>query len=165
VNAPTKPLTVAQERFAIAYLSGPEGIRGNGTRAYREAYPEVANDKNAGSAASRLLARVNVRARIRELRDEAEKEARGRLVSWMEEAPTAQRVLLDAMEGRLKGTDEEIRQAVKAAQSWLDRALGSVQQMHNVDVVGTGVQIIVAAGVITHEKQSEKEPGRIVALP
>ena len=172
MDKPPKPLTVPQERFVLAYVAGPDDLRGNGTRSYLHAFPNATNEKNARSSASRLLARDSVRARVRALRDEAAAEAKARLLSWVEEAPQAQEVLLQAMAGEWPKdwSDEAIRQAVKAAQHWLDRALGSVQQMHNVDVAGTGVQVIVAAGVVTHEKPSptnvdeQNEGGRVVAL-
>ena len=158
-----KPLTIQQERFVLAYVAGDENTRGNATESYLHAYPTATNRKNATSSGSRLLSRASVRARVQALRKSAEDEAHARLVSWVERAPEAQEVLLQAMrmEWPKDMSDEAIRQAVRAAQHWLDRALGSVQQMHNVDVAGTGVQVIVAAGVINHEKQD----GRMVALP
>lgn len=54
-------MTNKQYRFCDEYL-----IDLNGTRAYKAAYPNVKSDEVAKAAASRLLAKVNVRAYIDE---------------------------------------------------------------------------------------------------
>ena len=166
-----RPLTPQQERFVITYVAGPDNLRGNGLRAYEYAFPNSVGTKHAASSASRLLKRANVLARVRILRDEAEAESKARLLSWMEHAPEAQATLLQAMQGEWPEgmSDEEIRQAVKAAQVWLDRALGSVQQMHALTEGGQTINVVVAAGVFPiGEERTTEEPaqvGRMVALP
>lgn len=52
------------EKFCQSYVREP-----NGAKAYREAGYRVTNERSACAAASRLLADVNIKARIRELND------------------------------------------------------------------------------------------------
>lgn len=70
-----KPLNPRQEEFARLYYAGPDEVRGNATRCYQEAYPDSSYEA-AASNAYRLLRHDGVRARIRELREEAAEEAK-----------------------------------------------------------------------------------------
>jgi hypothetical protein len=162
-----RPLSPQQEAFVIAYVAGPDEMRGNGTRAYLHAYPEQTNERNAGSSASRLLKRDSIRARIREIRDEAEEDARARLRSWLAMAPKAQEVLDQAMRGELEGSDEQIRSAVKAAQEVLNRALGDIRQMHTVEGQGQTLNVYVAVAPPNdpHEKPTEIGGATLALLP
>ena len=152
-----------EERFAVIYTAGPDGIRGNGTRAYLEAYPSCRSEQAAAVGASRLLRRDKVRARMAELRSEASAEARARLRDWWELAPEAQETLRKAAAGELRFPDadqrlepELIRSAVRAAGHILDRALGTVKQMHDHRVQGG---IIVAVAGPSQMPTGELEPG------
>lgn len=155
-----RALTPQAEQFIILYVAGPDDVRGNGTRSYLKAYPNTTNEKVAGASASRLLKRESVRARIKELRDDAEEESRARLRSWMALAPEAQGVLEQAMRGEWpKGwSDEAIRSALKAAQETLDRALGNVKQMHSEQGSGQTVNVFVAAVASTDQQAVDVEP-------
>lgn len=54
-------LTIKQQRFADEYVKDP-----NGTKAYKEAYPNIKKDSSAATLANRLLKNVEVRAYIDE---------------------------------------------------------------------------------------------------
>ena len=140
----------SEEQFAVLYVAGPDGMRGNGTRAYLETHPDCRSRQAAGVGATRLLKRARVRARMKELRDEAAAAARARLRNWMELAPEAQETLRKAAAGKLRFLDagdrvepELVRSAVRAAMEILDRALGTTKQMHD-HRVGGGIIVAVA---------------------
>ncbi len=144
------PCSPSEEQFAVLYVAGPDELRGNGTRAYLEAYPNCNSDQAAGVGASRLLKRDRVRVRMKELRDEAAAAARARLRNWMELAPDAQETLRAAAAGELvfdqadsKLRPELIRSAVKSAIEILDRALGTTKHMHEHKLHG-GIVVRVA---------------------
>lgn len=141
-----------EERFAVLYAGGPEDTRGNGTRAYLRAYPSCNSEHAAAVSASRLLKRARVRARVRELREEAAEAAKSRLRSWWELAPEAQRTLELASRGQLRFPDsspkvepELIRSAVRSAIEILDRAMGTVKQMHEHRLTGQAIIVGIAA--------------------
>ena len=153
----------SEERFTVLYVAGPDGLRGNGTRCYLETHPDCCSRQAAGVGATRLLKRDRVRARMRELRDEAAAAARARLRNWMELAPDAQETLRAAAAGDLvfdqadsKLRPELIRSAVKSAIEILDRALGTTKQMHEHKVQG-GI-IVAVAGPPQVTQQGDDEP-------
>ncbi len=145
-----RPLSSQQARFAKLYVAGPDDMRGNGTRAYLAAYPTCHSENAAKTSASRLLRCDNVRVRLRELREIAAAECTARLRNWMELAPYAQETLRAAAAGELvfdqadpKLAPELLRLAVRSASEILDRALGTVKQMHENKVHG-GIIVAVA---------------------
>ncbi len=133
----------------MLYVAGPDGTRGNGTRAYLEAYPGCGSEGAAAVGASRLLKRAKIRARMKELREQASAEARARLRDWWELAPDAQETLRKAAAGELRFPEagrvepEMLRSAVRSATEILDRALGTTKQMHEHRVQG-GIIVAVA---------------------
>ena len=140
-----------EEQFAVLYVGGPDDVRGNGTRTYLETHPNCNSEHAAAVGACRLLSRARVRARVRELRDEAAESAKVRLRSWWELAPDAQRTLELAARGELRFPDadpklepELIRSAVRASVELLDRAMGTVKHMHEHQVAGPGIVVHVA---------------------
>lgn len=154
-----------EETFALLYVAGPDGTRGNGTECYLQAYGDHLSRQVAGASASRLLKRERVRARMRELRDEAEREARARLRSFMSEATTAQETLIRAMrcEWPIGTSDQDKRSAVESAKEWLARALGPTSKQDGTSGP-SGVQVIVAQ--IANEREAlEGQAVRFVALP
>ena len=162
------PCSPSEEQFAALYVAGPEGIRANGTRAYLEAYPSCSSVQAAGVGATRLLKRDRVRARMRELRDQAALEARARLRNWMELAPQAQDTLRAAAAGELvfdnadpKLRPELIRSAVKSAIEILDRALGTTKQMHEHRVQGGIVVAVAGPPQVTQQGDDELWPGSL----
>ncbi len=145
-----RSLSPQQSRFAELYITGPDDLRGNGTRCYQVAYPTAHSKRAACESASRLLRRPQVRARIAQLREIAAAECTARLRNWMELAPEAQETLRAAAAGELvfpkadaKLRPELLRSAVKAAIEVLDRALGTTKQMHEHKVQG-GIIVAVA---------------------
>ena len=146
----SRPLSPQQARFAELYVAGPDDIRGNGTRAYLEAYPTCHSRQAAAECASRLLRHAKIRAYMAELREIVAAECTARLRSWMELAPDAQDTLRAAAAGELvfdnadpKLRPELIRSAVKSAIEILDRALGTTKQMHEHKIQG-GIIVAVA---------------------
>ena len=139
----------SEEQFAVLYVAGPDGLRGNGTGAYLETHPDCRSRQAAGVGATRLLKRDRVRARMKELRDEAAAAARACLRNWMELAPDAQDTLRKAAAGELRFPEagrvepELIRSAVKSAIEILDRALGTTKHMHEHKLHG-GIVVAVA---------------------
>ncbi len=158
-----RPLSPQQSRFAELYIAGPDDLRGNGTRCYQVAYPTAHSKQAACESASRLLRRPQVRAYIAQLREIAAAECTARLRNWMELAPEAQETLRAVTAGELrfdKASErvepELIRSAVKGAIEILDRALGTVKQMHDLRVGGG---IIVAVEGPPQMPPGEPEPG------
>ena len=158
----SRSLSPQQSRFAELYIAGPDDLCGNGTRCYLVAYPTAHSKKAACESASRLLRRPQVRAYIAQLREIAAAECTARLRNWMELAPEAQETLRKAQDGRLrfdasdKVEPELIRSAIKSAIEILDRALGTVKQMHEHKVGGG---IIVAVAGPSQMPTGELEPG------
>ena len=102
---------------------------------------------------------------MRELRDLAALEARARLRDWVELAPEAQETLRRAAAGELRfegASDrvepELIRSAVRAASEILDRALGTVKQMHEHRVQGGIVVAVAGPPQIAPELESGSGP-------
>ncbi len=160
------PCSPSEESFAVLYVAGPDGLRGNGTRAYLEAYPGCSSVQAAGVGATRLLKRDRVRVRMKELRDEAAAAARARLRNWMELAPDAQETLRRASAGELvfpqadpKLRPELLRSAVRAASEILDRALGTVKQMHEHRIQGGIVVAVAGPPQIAPELENGSGPG------
>jgi len=85
-----------------------------------------------------------------------------RLVDWVELAPEAQQTLLRAATGSLPGTwsDEDKRQAVRAAERILDRAIGKV-----ADTVNLGAAGGLAAAVLALPPGFRPFAGAPAALP
>ncbi len=141
----------AEEQFAVLYVAGPDGLRGNGTRSYLEAYASCRSEQAAGVGACRLLKRARIRARMRELREQASAEARARLRDWWELAPAAQETirltaagLFDPMPDAPHGVRAEaIRSGVRSAQEVLNRAEGTPQQLHELRIEA-GITVAIA---------------------
>ena len=141
----------AEDCFAGLYVAGPDGLRGNGTRAYLEAYPSCTSEQAAAANACRLLKRDRVRARMRELREQASADARARFRDWWELAPAAQETirltaagLFDPMPDAPHGVRAEaIRSGVRSAQEVLNRAEGTPQQLHELRIE-TGITVAIA---------------------
>ena len=118
------------------------------------------------------MKRERVRERMRTLREEAEREARARLRSFMSEASKAQDVLIRAMvhEWPAGTTDQEMRSAVEAAKEWLARALGPTGGSAAGKGTGT-VQVLVANitandyEAVTSGQRSLSSVVEVVALP
>lgn len=147
------PLNPRQEKFARLYYAGPEHLRGNGRRCYMKAY-ELDNPQSADTGASRLLRNEKVRARIRELRDEAAQEAKARARDWWEMYPEAQETLLKAARGKLEfNHPEQLRSAVRAAQEIVSRCEGTAKQVHEHNVQEEGIVVHVAGA--PHPPQEE----------
>lgn len=62
-------LTVKQQAFADAYIE-----LGNGSEAYKRAYPNIKKDETARANASRLLTNANVKAYIEERMEQLQSE-------------------------------------------------------------------------------------------
>jgi len=77
--------------FAAAFVSGPPGVRGNGTAAYKLAGFSPRTDAAAGAAAARLLATVSVQQEVARLHAVAEATTIRQLQDWKGLAPDAQR--------------------------------------------------------------------------
>jgi hypothetical protein len=141
-------LTRGEEAFALAYVAGADGMQGNATLSYLQAYPTCTSKTVAGSCGSRLLKRGRVQARVVELRTEAAEAVRDRLRSWWELAPAAQATLERAAAGILGSSgigwsDERIRSAVKAATYIIDRCEGRPELRGSLSVTG-GFSVLVA---------------------
>ena len=59
-----------QEQFCVEYTTVGQETFGNGTKAYRAAYPDARNDNSAAASASALLRNPKIQARILELHEE-----------------------------------------------------------------------------------------------
>jgi len=144
-------LTLGQESFVQAYVAGEPDTLGNGTRAYLSAFPNCTTDQSGAVQACRLLKMPKVRARISELRAEAERACRARLRSWWALAPDAQRTLEQAAAGSFDPMPEAphgvraeaIRSGVRSAQEILNRAEGTPQQLHELRITA-GIMVAVA---------------------
>lgn len=156
----TKPdLNPRQEEFARLYYAGPEHLRGNGRRCYMEAYDQD-DPECADAAASRLLGRDKVRARIRELRDQAAQEAKARARDWWELYPAAQETLRKAATGDLEFEHpEQLRTAVKAAQEIVSRCEGTVKQVHEHAVNQKAIVVQVAGTPVEDPEEVYGEAG------
>jgi hypothetical protein len=155
-------LTPAQDAFVRAYVAGESETVGNARRSYMLAFPKCKSLGAASVSASRLLSKAVVRARMAELRQQAERDARARLRSWWALAPDAQTTLelasaglFDPMPDAPHGVrSEAIRSGVRAAQEILNRAEGTPQQLHELRITA-GITVAVAG----------PEVGRLVELP
>lgn len=138
-------LSPQEESFAMLYVAGDDETRGNATESYFRAYGGNMSRSTAANGGSRLVRRERVRARMRDIREQAERDAKARLVSFMAEASKAQRTLLQAMtlDWPAGTTDQEMRSAVEAAKEWLTRALGPTGKTGEGTSGGT-VQVLVA---------------------
>lgn len=154
-----KPLNPRQEEFARLYYAGPEHLRGNGRRCYMEAYDQD-DPECADAAASRLLGRDKVRARIRELRDQAAQEAKARARDWWEIYPEAQETLRKAACGELDfDHPEQLRTAVKAAQEVVSRCEGTVKQVHEHSVQQESIVVHVAGAPVENPEEVYGQDG------
>lgn len=156
-------LTVGEEEFCRLYVHGDADadhtLVGNASRSYHEAYDCTLS--TARSAAYRLLRRDRVRARIKELREEARSVLDEVMPDWKDEVRSAMRTLRWARTGkwpdRFEDDDQAKRSAVEAAKHTLDRALGSPKQMHELDVNRRSIVVQVAGP--PHEPQEEDAGG------
>lgn len=144
--------------FAELYVGGPEHLAGNATRCYQHVYG--CSDSAAESGGHRLLRHDGVRARVRELREEAAEAAKDRLRKWWELAPEAQATLLKAARGEYAADDDNGRVRIQAAQRILDRAMGTPREMHRLEVEHSGITVRVAGA--PHAPQEEDGGGRRV---
>ena len=87
------------------------------------------------------------------LREEAEREAKARLRSFMAEASKAQTTLINAMlcEWPEGTTDQDKRSAVEAAKEWLARALGPTGAQAGK---GTGTVQVLVANITTGDLEA-----------
>lgn len=158
-------LTHQQEEFCKLFYAGDDPIRGNQTRAYMEAYygrqyePNSPKYNQAASAASTLIRKEKVRARIAEIREECAEEAKKRARDWWELYPEAQQTLMRAARGELSGDEQDKRSAVEAAKEIVARCLGSVKIQHEHQVKGQAIVAHVAGPNVDLE---ELEAGREV---
>lgn len=152
----SRPLNPRQEKFARLYYAGPDEVRGTATRAYQEAYPDSSYE-SAKSNAYRLLTRDGVRARTRELREEASEAAKDRARSWWEMYPDAQEVLERAITGDWPADmdDQDKRSALEAAIEILDRAEGPPALVHEHRPEGEGITVGVAGPAHSPQEASE----------
>ncbi len=148
--APAKTLPDTHERMARLYLGGPDGVVGNATESYARAFPSDGLTRTQQQQrGNRVIRSQRVRVRLTELRAEAisqaDPEKVERLREWVELAPDAQQTLHRAATGTLPASwsDEDKRQAVRAAERILDRAIGKV-----ADTVHLGVGGHLAAAVL-----------------
>lgn len=156
-------MTPEQEQFCRYYVHGdPDAertIQGNASRSYYRAYD--CKLTTARSAAFRLLKRERVRTRIAELREEARSVLDEVMPDWRDEVASAMRTLRWARTGkwpdRFAGDDQAKRSAVKAAEQTLDRALGSVKQMHEVNVNQRSILVQVAGPAHQPQEEDAKE--------
>ncbi len=147
-SGPALPDT--HERMARLYLGGPDGVVGNATEAYARAFPCDGLERvTVQQRGNRVIRSKRLRVRLAELRAEtlaqASPEIVGRLREWVELAPDAQQTLHRAATGSLPAgwSDEDKRQAVRAAERILDRAIGKV-----ADTIHLGVGGHLAAAVL-----------------
>ena len=141
--APAKTLPDTHERMARLYLGGPDGAVGNATECYARAFPcDGLTREQIAQRGNRVIRSQRVRVRLTELRAEAisqaDPEAIARLREWVELAPEAQQTLLRAATGTLPSgwSDEDKRQAVRASERILDRAIGKVADTVNLGGAG-----------------------------
>ena len=157
---PLPELSRKADAFLTDYLAGPESIAGNGVRCYLKHYHNSQHEptstrlyKAARGNAARLLATDSVRARMRDLRAEAEQQVKDRLRSWWQLVPGAMLTLELAVAGELTGSSpdekveaEQIRQRVKAAELVLNRAMGTVEQADRGESAPSVVVMVAAPG-------------------
>lgn len=140
-------LNPRQEAFCRKYYAGSDEVRGNGTEAYLAAY-DTDNRNAAAVGASRLLKRDKIRARIREIREEAAEDAKLRVSKWWEDVPQARQTLRWALTGNwpeeFEDDDQAKRSAVEAAQTVIERAYGSVQLQHEHRISGQAIVAVTA---------------------
>jgi len=153
-------LTPAQEAFVWAYAAGESDTLGNARRSYLAAFASCNSVGAASVSANRLLSSGKVRARLLEVRADAERAARARLRSWWALAPDAQLTLelaaagkFDPMPDAAHGVrSEAIRSGVRAASEILSRAEGTPQQLHELRIdAGITVQIAGPAQLMAGE--------------
>lgn len=170
-------LTPIQEMFAVLYYAADDhDLRGNATQCYAMARygerldPDDSRYQGAATTAGRLLKRDEVRARIEEIRDEAEKKAKQRAASFWEDVPDARETLRWAISGdwpdEFEDDDQAKRSAVEAAKTILERAYGSVKLQHEHQLTGQAI-VAVTAGPEQGERPEEvEEPeGREIPSP
>ena len=99
--------------------SNPPDTRHNATESYIHAGYRPRNRDSARKAASRLLSRVDIQARLAELRTEEQRIKNAFLSHWKSLLPEAQAVLVKAMAG-----EEVTTQALQAAREVIEQAQG-----------------------------------------
>src|SRR6516162_6905290 len=92
-QASTKGLNQRQQDFVRLYTTGPDGIRGNATAAYKAAKYTPRNDTVAAINAAQLLRNPKVAAAIRRYHAQADAAAIATLRDWKTLAAPAQRRL------------------------------------------------------------------------
>ena len=98
-------LNPRQKMFIQLYTTGPEGIRGNGTAAYKSAGYQPRNARAAEAAASRLLSNVIVQKVLQRFYRERDAQIINQLEDWRLHAPRAQRRILALAIGLLPQGD------------------------------------------------------------
>jgi len=149
-----------------AFVAGKPETLGNLRQSYLLAFPACGSDGSASVGANRLIRKPAVRARVLELRADAERDARARLRSWWALAPDAQRTLEQAAAGTFDPMPEAphgvraeaIRSGVRSAQEILNRAEGTPQQLHELRITA-GITVAVAG------PGSELDGRQLVELP
>ena len=63
-------ITQQNEQFCVAFTTIGADTFGNGTKAYKSAYPDCNSENSASSSANRLLRKDNIQKRINELHEE-----------------------------------------------------------------------------------------------
>lgn len=124
-------LTARQERFCLEYAKS-----GNATAAYKAAGYEPKTERAAIASASRMLTKVDVRERLRELSERMDSEG-------IASASELQRLFTSIARGEVQERDGRpalLRDRLKAAEL-LAKAQGLFVKKHEVDV--DGLEILV----------------------
>lgn len=165
-------LTPTEEAFAVLYYAAedPE-LRGNATQCYAVARfgerlpPDHDRYQSAATGGSRLLKREKVRARMREIRDEAEERAKQRAASFWEDVPDARETLRWAISGdwpeEFEGDDQAKRSAIEAAKTVIERAYGTPKLQHEHRVSGQAIVALTAHPNGDGEPLEDPEPDQI----
>ena len=134
-------------------------MRGNAQACYLEAFPNCTSERAAAVSGSRLVHRPRVLARIAQLRETAAAEAVKKLREWHELAVEAQETIRLASTGKLpkEWTAQQIRSAIDASLHILDRAIGSVKQMHEVDAKSGAVLVFALGGGVAAPEPAGRE--------
>lgn len=114
---PAKPLNSQHQEFVRLFLAGPDGVRGNQTRAAETA-------GFAGAYGRRLMADPRIKAAIAKFHKAADKAVERQLEKWASLAPDAQHTVVQIQNGKLAGAATRLRVRLDAAIHVLDRALG-----------------------------------------
>lgn len=114
-----KKLTARHQDFIRQYLGGPDGVRGNATKAAQAA---GYSRKTAYSQGHRLLKKAEVAAAIKALQEKANAGVTRELRDWQELAIGAQDTVIEIQRGDIEPKIAAVQ--LMAAREVLDRAFG-----------------------------------------